>query len=1039
MVPPPGQAMHHDVFHHRPSGIRKNLNYNPMSGGQDASLAITLNLRDMLRKTMPRSQAQFASFCEGTMPLGWAKTGFMIMPEFGLEDEIKFVEGSLNQSKFLSFKRALWILSRPYEDEIKMRLQRHILGESRYHAWLLSPRTMMGDLRRSFKPAYSFMNQRQTSGFMFPDQSWGERRHSVMPWFNRFRGRDAFLKRLPGVVTQNQTRFVLCGGQERNVSNLELIGRKMLTNSAPADLANGLTYHGQTPGFPVTFGWAQTDGARLIWSPKSQHRDLMKIKDFRQDGFDAAQEKKFHDFWGGYRYEKPIYPQAYENDDVHPFIDEDDMVSEGHLPNYPLFGFQRYVLNSAHAGNVGYEPRLGQNALEHPLHQPYGSDLFGGAGDQDFTYYETKHGHDVTLDMKDVSKPGEKPSFEIDRRMLGNDMPMLQFSSDFSRKLGPNYRFLSSDRHHWERNLWKVTGNDIKLYVRRCPGSVMGTNMLVLGLLVAARFGYVFVARKQWDLWRLINEYILRLTWQCIRPFFSMRKAVVPHVRVRLRHWVDTDQLFWGELRATLLYVMEERKKKLSKHANVWLPAFAGPESNVYQHANRGFLLVGPPGNGKTFLVKVFAGEARVPVIVYGAEDYVPYYDVLMYEEQDVEEFLPDGRLESAEMILNVFESARYHAPCVILVDEIDGLARKRIETETRVSNNNFFYSKTGFAAERQLEYNRSYSHWRQRGDYGGYLTHQDAYSWSVSNPHMRNDTYFLNMPTVTRRPYPGSVLTYENMPTKYQSIRTNQQNLTNLLMSLDGPAHSNEARNFVVFGATNRPWMLDPALTRAGRLQTVLFLDLPGSQKRIELMMSFANNMLAEGIDWDLLSRRTQNFSVAALQAAMNFSLLRNLSRGKALNLPLREQNHTMQSINNGLYTISNALHFRSSSYRTGQMNMAFGVLPNMKQNLIWRDGWTPSALTQAYEHRVGIVLHRNHDLISGCDVHSYWQKANHRRVESHWQRQKTYHEPLSYHGLKPRARYGLKRWVKDPKHKTYLTLARALAKLTNASSLGA
>ena len=1033
-LPPSGQAMVHDVFHHRPTSIRALKDYNPLSAAVDSGVMI--NFRNILRKTMPRSQALFASFCETTMPLGWAKTGFMISPEFGFDDQIKFVENSANQGKLLSFKRALWILSRPYEDEIKLRLQRHILGDDRYHAWLLSPRTMLGDLRRSFKPAYSFMNQRQTSGFMFPDQNRGERRHSVMPWFNRFRGRDAFLKRLPGVVTQNQTRFVLCGGQERLVSNLELIGRKMLTNSAPADLANNLDNHVQISGFPVTFGWSQTDGARLTWNPKNEHRDLMKIKAFRRHAFDAAQEKTFASEWGGYRYEKTIYPQAYENTDSVPFFEEDDAVSDGYLPSYPLFGIQRFVLGHDHAGNFFTEDRFGQNALEY-ANQPYAQTW---SFNQDGWSHDMHYGlHDKgTLDMKDVSQPGEKPSFEMEGHLLHRDVPNLDFMTVLSRKLGPNYRVISPDKPYWERNKWTVDGLAQHNFLVLHPGSPLGSNMLLLGLLVAGRFGYVFVARKQWDLWRLVNEYILRLTWQCILPFFSMRKAVVPHVRVRLRHWVDTDQLFWGELRASLLYVMEERKKKLSTHANLWLPPILGEQTNVYQQANRGFLLVGPPGNGKTFLVKVFAGEARVPVIVYGAEDYIPYFDVLMYEEADVEEFLPDGRLESAEMILNVFESARYHAPCVVLVDEIDGLARKRIETETRVSNNNFFYTKTGFAAERQLEYNRSYSHWRQRGDYGGYLSHQDALSWSVSNPHMRNDTYFLNMPTVSRRPYQGSRLTYENLPTKYQSIRTNQQNLTNLLMSLDGPAHSDEARNFVVFGATNRPWMLDPALTRAGRLQTVLFLDLPGRQKRIELMKSFANNMIADGIDWDLLSRRTQNFSVAALEAGLNFSLLRNLARGKAQNLPLREQNHTMQSINNGLHTISNALFFRSPSYRTGQVNMAFGFPPSLKlQNLIWRQkGWTPSALTHAYEHRVGLVLPRNHGLILACDVHGNWQKANHRRVESHWQRQKTHYEPLSYHGLKPRARYAIKRWVKDPKHKTYLTLARALEKLTNASS---
>lgn len=75
----------------------------------------------------------------------------------------------------------------------------------------------------------------------------------------------------------------------------------------------------------------------------------------------------------------------------------------------------------------------------------------------------------------------------------------------------------------------------------------------------------------------------------------------------------------------------------------------------------RGVLLVGPPGTGKTLLAKAIAGEANVPFFAISGSDFV-------------EMFVGVG----ASRVRDLFKQAREHAPCVIFLDEIDAVGRKR-------------------------------------------------------------------------------------------------------------------------------------------------------------------------------------------------------------------------------------------------------------------------------------------------------------------------------------------------------------------------
>jgi ATP-dependent metalloprotease FtsH len=78
-------------------------------------------------------------------------------------------------------------------------------------------------------------------------------------------------------------------------------------------------------------------------------------------------------------------------------------------------------------------------------------------------------------------------------------------------------------------------------------------------------------------------------------------------------------------------------------------------------HIPRGVLLVGPPGTGKTLLAKAVAGEAGVPFFSMSASEFV-------------EMFVGVG----ASRVRDLFQSARQSAPCIIFLDEIDAVGRKR-------------------------------------------------------------------------------------------------------------------------------------------------------------------------------------------------------------------------------------------------------------------------------------------------------------------------------------------------------------------------
>ncbi len=83
--------------------------------------------------------------------------------------------------------------------------------------------------------------------------------------------------------------------------------------------------------------------------------------------------------------------------------------------------------------------------------------------------------------------------------------------------------------------------------------------------------------------------------------------------------------------------------------------------TNVGARIPKGILLEGAPGTGKTLLAKAIAGEAGVPFFTISGSDFV-------------EMFVGVG----ASRVRDLFEDAKHHSPCIVFIDEIDAVARRR-------------------------------------------------------------------------------------------------------------------------------------------------------------------------------------------------------------------------------------------------------------------------------------------------------------------------------------------------------------------------
>ena len=191
----------------------------------------------------------------------------------------------------------------------------------------------------------------------------------------------------------------------------------------------------------------------------------------------------------------------------------------------------------------------------------------------------------------------------------------------------------------------------------------------------------------------------------------------------------------------------------------------------------KGVLLVGPPGTGKTMLAKAVAGEANVPFFSMSGSEFV-------------EMFVGMG----ASKVRDLFKQAKEKAPCIVFIDEIDAIGKKR------------------------------------DGQIGG------------------NDE--------------------------------REQTLNQLLTEMDGFEGNT---GVIILAATNRPESLDPALTRPGRFDRRVPVELPDLLGREAILKVHAKKIkIAEDVDFNKIARMASGASGAELANIVNEAALRAVRDGR-------------------------------------------------------------------------------------------------------------------------------------------------------------
>lgn len=312
----------------------------------------------------------------------------------------------------------------------------------------------------------------------------------------------------------------------------------------------------------------------------------------------------------------------------------------------------------------------------------------------------------------------------------------------------------------------------------------------------------------------------------------------------------------------------------------------------------KAFLLVGPPGTGKTLLIKALAGETSVPVIIESGKMFKS--NLFNDKGNDLEQ---------------LFAAAKSISPSLLFLDEIDKIGKRRKHMTMQGVN----------TIEQQINMPNSLDFIYQTSLPINFLPSNSLDTATYLNPIVKpieaQIAENINSAIVDENSFITSLnVSFETQNASIQKKLTGEIGLlTQLLNLVDG---INIGNNVIVIGATNRPTVLDPALTRPGRFSKVIYLDLPGKARRFNLLKFYSNGRAINSINWEYFSKQTHGLSAAHISAAMNRSLLKgiyethfkdywskNKSRNQLESLFSKDNQkvqHTFDSIEYGIQTVS-------------------------------------------------------------------------------------------------------------------------------------
>nr|AOC61405.1 cell division protein [Rhexinema sarcinoideum] len=230
----------------------------------------------------------------------------------------------------------------------------------------------------------------------------------------------------------------------------------------------------------------------------------------------------------------------------------------------------------------------------------------------------------------------------------------------------------------------------------------------------------------------------------------------------------------------------------------------------------KGILLVGPPGTGKTLFVKAFAGETEVPIIVESGKT-----------------LSTNKETSGAEKLKELFQAAQKMSPCILFFDEIDTIGQKRNNVISTSMVPEIQSQTPNTLKEIYFKFNFS-----QQGLATLFFDSYKESNWDILNPVLSTQANQDFTQTQTQKDLKIQLTNEKRLAGEKQN--RDLAMLTQLLYELDGLTQKQE---IIVIGATNRPATLDSALTRPGRFGKIIYLDLPGKQKRFELLKFYSQS----------------------------------------------------------------------------------------------------------------------------------------------------------------------------------------------------